>query len=92
MENGVVRGIYVPKRQEVLEVWRTVRNLILFTKYYYGNQVKRTWAGHVGRTETRNALKIFRQTEGRPGRYHHNGTNATGFEEENGLIWFISEY
>jgi hypothetical protein len=34
MENGVVRGIFVPKRQEVTEVWRKVHNLILFTNYY----------------------------------------------------------
>jgi hypothetical protein len=34
--------------------------------------------------------KIFRQPEGRPGRYH-NATNTTGFEDENGLIWLISE-
>jgi hypothetical protein len=55
MENGVVRGIFVPNRQEVMEVWRKVQNLILFTKYYYGNHRKMATLGHVGRTETRSA-------------------------------------
>jgi hypothetical protein len=52
-ENGVLRRIFGPKREEVAGGWRRLHNeelhdLTRLTEYYSGDQTTRVrWAGHV---------------------------------------------
>jgi hypothetical protein len=80
LENRVLRGIFGPKRKEVIRVWRKIHNDECHNLYTSPNVVRviktgrMRWVGNVARKgETRNAYKVLvRNSEekrpfGRPG-------------------------
>ena len=64
-ENGVLRRVFGPKRDEVTGEWRKLHNEKLYNLYCSPNIVqviksrRMTWAGHVARIEEREVYTGF---------------------------------
>jgi hypothetical protein len=84
-ENGVLRRILGPNRDEVAREWRKLHNQELHTLYFYSNIVRQLksrrmrWAGHGRGEERRNFYKVLmgkpegKRPLGRPGRRWEDG-------------------
>jgi hypothetical protein len=91
-ENRVLRGIFGPKRDEVIGGWRTLHNEELHNSYTSPSIIRMIksrrvrWAGHVARMrEKRNAYRILM---GNPERKRPIGRPRHRWED-NILEWIL---